>query len=129
MKGAIGLILCQHCEVVARATLAAVLPLSLSYRLAARAMFRVAARVATRHGARRTLSGGSNTSRNNLLVAGGLCIFTGGVYYQAMNKMSKTDDIAELELEGKINVHESGLKVTRPRSIHGALQPTDRESK
>ena len=58
-----------------------------------------------------------------MLVAGGLCIFTGGVYYQAMNKMSKTDDIAELELEGKINVHESGLKVTRPRSVHGALQP------
>ena len=37
--------------------------------------------------------------------------------------MSQTDDIAELELDGKINVHESGLKVTRPRSVHGALQP------
>lgn len=40
-----------------------------------------------------------------------------------MNKMKQTDDLTELELEGKINVHESGLKVTRPRSVHGALQP------
>ena len=46
-----------------------------------------------------------------------------------MRKMRQTDDLAELEaLEGKVNVHESGLKVTRPRSLHGALQPGLRDA-
>lgn len=74
-------------------------------------------------GARRGLAA-STMHRNNGLLAALLFTFTGGVYYTAMRKMRQTDDLAELEaLEGKVNVHESGLKITRPRSVHGALQP------
>ena len=41
-----------------------------------------------------------------------------------MGKMRATDELGELEaLENKVNVHESGLKITRPRSVHDALQP------
>ena len=46
------------------------------------------------------------------------------VYYTAMGKMRATDELGELEaLENKVNVHESGLKITRPRSVHDVLQP------
>ena len=59
---------------------------------------------------------------NELSLA--LFAFTGGVYYTAMGKMRATDELGELEaLENKVNVHESGLKITRPRSVHDVLQP------
>ena len=68
--------------------------------------------------------GGAAQQRNNVLLAGALFAFTGGVYYTAMGKMRATDELGELEaLENKVNVHESGLKITRPRSVHDALQP------
>jgi|TARA_B100000927_G_scaffold15616_1_gene12223 hypothetical protein len=80
-----------------------------------------------RRGPRRGLSapgGGAAQQRNNVLLAGALFAFTGGVYYTAMGKMRATDELGELEaLENKVNVHESGLKITRPRSVHDALQP------
>ena len=67
---------------------------------------------------------GAAQQRNNVLLAGALFAFTGGVYYTAMGKMRATDELGELEaLENKVNVHESGLKITRPRSVHDALQP------
>ena len=61
--------------------------------------------------------------RGKLLTAGALFVFTGGVYYTAMGKMRDTDELGDLEAMAKVNVHESGLKVTRPRSVHDALQP------
>ena len=68
--------------------------------------------------------GGAAQQRNNVLLAGALFAFTGGVYYTAMGKMRATDELGELEaLENKVNVHESGLKITRPRSVHDVLQP------
>lgn len=60
----------------------------------------------------------------NYAVATALFVFTGSVYYYAMFKMRTSDDILELENEGKVNVHQSGLKVTKPpRSVHDALKP------
>ena len=68
--------------------------------------------------------GGAAQPRHNVLLAGALFAFTGGVYYTAMGKMRATDELGELEaLENKVNVHESGLKITRPRSVHDVLQP------
>mmetsp|Transcript_24412 Transcript_24412/g.75280 ORF Transcript_24412/g.75280 Transcript_24412/m.75280 type:complete len:104 (+) Transcript_24412:1052-1363(+) len=89
-----------------------------------------ATRLTARPPTARGLASVGAKQRNNALLAGALFAFTGGVYYTAMRKMRQTDDLAELEeLEGKVNVHESGLKVTRPRSVHGALQPARRNSK
>lgn len=64
----------------------------------------------------------------NYALAFTLLAFTGGVYYYVMQKMSQMDDLTELENEGKINVHESGLKVTKPpRSVHDALSMPKKE--
>jgi len=59
--------------------------------------------------------------RNNYIVAGTLFACTGGIYYYAMRKMKETDDLAALEMEDKVNVHESGLKVSKPRNVHEAI--------
>jgi len=77
--------------------------------------------------------------RNNYIVAGTLFACTGGIYYYAMRKMkevrrgvvlartslvfvrAQTDDLAALEMEDKVNVHESGLKVSKPRNVHEAI--------
>lgn len=60
------------------------------------------------------------TEMKNYVLATTLLAFTGSVYYYAMFKMKASDDVLELENEGKVNLHESGLKVTKkpPRSVH-----------
>jgi len=64
----------------------------------------------------------------NYALAAGLLCFTGGVYYYVMTTMKQLDDLAELEEEGKINLHESGLKVTKPpRSGRDALSLAQKE--
>jgi len=64
-------------------------------------------------------------TRKNYILAGSLLVFTGGVYYHAINKIKATDELSELEqAEDKVNLHESGLKITpkkAPRSVHDVL--------
>ena len=47
-----------------------------------------------------------------MALASGLVAFAGGVYYVSMNKLKQTDDLSELEV-GKVNAHQSGLKLDR----------------
>lgn len=78
---------------------------------------------------RRLMSSSSRPSQKsvnfrNYATAGTLMAFTGGVYYYVIISMKEMDELTELENEGKINVHESGLKVTKPpRGMHDALHP------